>query len=164
MPSRHTFTIEPIRKLICRYVGDGVGWCDPFAGENSPAEHTNDINPSKPTKHHLHAKEYSRIIESGLNGILYDPPYSNRQIKECYEGLGLGVTMSDTQSLFSKEKKMFASKIKVGGIAICFGWNSNGFGKNLGYELIEVLIVAHGGAHNDTIITVERKIQHELKL
>jgi hypothetical protein len=26
------------------------------------------------------------------------------------------------------------------------------------FKLIEVLIVAHGGAHNDTIVTVERKI------
>jgi len=30
--------------------------------------------------------------------------------------------------------------------------------------LLEVLIVPHGGAHNDTIVTVERKVagQHEM--
>ena len=27
-----------------------------------------------------------------------------------------------------------------------------------GYELLEVLLVPHGGAHNDTIVTVERKV------
>ena len=26
-----------------------------------------------------------------------------------------------------------------------------------GYELEEILLIAHGGIHNDTIVTVERK-------
>ena len=47
--------------------------------------------------------------------------------------------------------------LKPEGIAICFGWNSMGFGLKRGYELLEVLMVPHGGAHNDTIVTVERK-------
>lgn len=33
-----------------------------------------------------------------------------------------------------------------------------GFGLKRGYELLEVLLVPHGAAHNDTIVTVERKI------
>ena len=41
---------------------------------------------------------------------------------------------------------------------MCFGWNSNGVG-SADMEMIEILIVAHGGQHNDTIVTVERKIQ-----
>ena len=40
---------------------------------------------------------------------------------------------------------------------ISFGWNSIGFGKNRGFEIIEILLVAHGGTKNDTIVTVERK-------
>jgi len=47
--------------------------------------------------------------------------------------------------------------LKPGGIAICFGWNSMGFGLTRGYELKEILLVTHGAAHNDTIVTVERK-------
>ncbi len=50
--------------------------------------------------------------------------------------------------------------IKVGGYAISFGWNSSGFGKKRGFEIIEILLVAHGGRHNDTIVTVERKVQN----
>ena len=46
---------------------------------------------------------------------------------------------------------------KPGGKAICFGWNSNGLGKGRGFELLKVLLVAHGGSKNDTIVTVERK-------
>jgi hypothetical protein len=31
-------------------------------------------------------------------------------------------------------------------------------GKNRGFEIVEILIVAHGGHHNDTLVTVERKL------
>lgn len=41
---------------------------------------------------------------------------------------------------------------------MCCGWNSNGLGKGRGFELDELLIVAHGGSKNDTIVTVEEKI------
>jgi hypothetical protein len=30
-------------------------------------------------------------------------------------------------------------------------------GKKHGFEIIEVMLVAHGGAHNDTICMAERK-------
>ena len=48
--------------------------------------------------------------------------------------------------------------LKPNGLALCFGWNSNGVGKKRGFEIIEVLLVAHGGSKNDTICTVERKV------
>ena len=47
--------------------------------------------------------------------------------------------------------------IKPKGIAICFGWNSMGLGKNRGFKMIEILLVPHGGSKNDTIVTVELK-------
>lgn len=31
------------------------------------------------------------------------------------------------------------------------------FGKKYGFEIIEVLDVAHGSMHNDTLVTIERK-------
>ena len=37
--------------------------------------------------------------------------------------------------------------------------NSIGIGKKKGFEIIEILLVCHGRAHNDTIVTVERKVQ-----
>jgi len=48
--------------------------------------------------------------------------------------------------------------LRPGGIAVCCGWNSLGFGLTRGYEMLEILLVTHGGAHNDTIVTVERKV------
>lgn len=49
--------------------------------------------------------------------------------------------------------------MKKDSIVISFGWNTNGMEINRGFKIEEILLVAHGGAHNDTICTVERKIQ-----
>ena len=72
--------------------------------------------------------------------------------------LGREVTMEDTQ-VKSKIKDEIARKIRNGGLCISFGWNSSGLGKNRGFEIIEIMLIAHGGGHNDTICTVERKWQ-----
>ena len=159
MPSMHTFTIEPIRQLICRYVGDGKGWIDPFAGENSPAEITNDLNPEKPSKYHMHALDFAKMLDGTYNGCLFDPPYSLTQVKECYASIGCEDFMSQDASHFPYDiKREIAKRIKPDGIVICCGWNSGGFGKKLGFEMIEILLVPHGRTHNDTIVTVERKV------
>ena len=47
--------------------------------------------------------------------------------------------------------------VKHGGVVITCGWNSGGIGKKYGFEIVEILMVAHGGWHNDTIVTVEVK-------
>ena len=164
MPNKHTFLIQPIRELIYKYGGDFKNWVDPFAGENSPADITNDLNDTKPTKHHMKADKFIQSLPSTYPGVLFDPPYSNRQMKECYEGAGLKYSFEDSQSLFQYEKKILAPKIQTGGIGICCGWNSTGFGKGLGFEFIEILLVAHGGAHHDTIVTVERKFTNPIIL
>lgn len=159
MPSMHTFTIEPIRQLICRYVGDGKGWIDPFAGENSPAEITNDLNPEKPAKYHMHALDFAKMLDGTYNGCLFDPPYSLTKVKECYASIGCEDFMSQDASHFPYDiKREIAKRIKPDGIVICCGWNSGGFGKKLGFEMIEILLVPHGRTHNDTIVTVERKV------
>jgi len=162
MPSQWTFTIPPIRKLLDRHVGDGVGWVDPFAGENSPAEITNDLNPDRKATFCMKAENFIQTLEGQYKGVLFDPPYSNRQIKECYEGVGIKFSKKDAERMFSMEKRMLAEKVQVGGLAICFGWNSGGMGKRLGFEMIEVMLVHHGGVHHDTIVTVERKFQEKL--
>lgn len=159
MPSKHTFLIKPIAKLIAKYVANGTGWIDPFAGENSPAEITNDLNPNKPTKFHLHAKDFATQLTGIYEGCLFDPPYSLRQIKECYDKIGMKLYQEDTQRFPQNVKELIAPKIKQNGYVLTFSWNSQGFGKKLGFEMIEILLVAHGRSHNDTIITVERKIQ-----
>jgi hypothetical protein len=164
IPNKETFTIKPIKELIDQYVGDGKGWIDPFAGFNSPAEFTNDLNPEAPTQYHLDAVDFCKKM-NGMEfvGVIYDPPYSLRQIMECYRGFGLTVDKKyATTKFYTSVKNLLYRKIKPGGHAICCGWNSIGFGKSRGFKLIEVLLVCHGRLHNDTIVTVERKTQSHL--
>jgi hypothetical protein len=44
------------------------------------------------------------------------------------------------------------------GIVLSFGWNTVGMGKKRGFEILEIMLVCHGGAHNDTICMAERRI------
>lgn len=159
MPSPWTFSIRPIRELVIHYVKDGIGWADPFAGKFSPAEITNDHNPDRNAKYHMEAMVFCKWLSPGLNGVLFDPPYSFRQISEHYKLLGMKASQKDTSMCFyEKPKSILAEKVKKGGIVICCGWNTNGFGRARGYKIIEIMAVAHGGSKNDTLITVEKKL------
>lgn len=107
---------------------------------------------------HLDALDFSQIVTGPLEGVLFDPPYSYRQVSEHYKSAGRKPTQRDTSyNFYARVMDPLASKIKPGGLAISFGWNSNGFGKKRGFKIKEILIVAHGLHHNDTIVTVEEK-------
>ena len=161
MPSKDTFTIKPIAELLERY-NVGEGWIDPFAGFHSPAELTNDHNPDAPTDSHLEALDFVKTQEGALfSGALFDPPYSYRQVSEHYKVIGKKATQLDTSTQFyNRVLNPLAEIVQPGGYCISFGWNSNGMGKNRGFEIVEILLVAHGGHHNDTIVTVEKKIKN----
>lgn len=158
MPSPWTFSIHPISVLIDRYVGDGKGWLDPFAGKNSPAEFRNDHNPERNAEYHMEAREFIKTMDGRFKGILFDPPYSFTQIKQHYQLLGQKPSKEMTDMRFYETVKSLAcEKIEQGGYAISFGWNTNGFGKARGFKIVEILSIAHGGSKNDTIVTVEIK-------
>lgn len=159
MPCPWTFTIHPIRVLLNKYVGDGKGWVDPFAGNNSPAEFTNDHNPERKAKYHLEAIDFCIKLNGRYEGILFDPPYSFTQVKKHYEKLGQKATRENTSvAFYEKVKSAMCEKIKPGGYAISFGWNTNGFGKRRGFKIVEIMAVAHGGSRNDTLCVVEKKL------
>lgn len=89
---------------------------------------------------------------------------SKHTFSMCYKGVGLPVDNKTTQSSFwSNQKKEIARIVKTGGKVISFGWNSGGIGKKLGFEIERILLVPHGGHHNDTIVTVERKVINDEK-
>lgn len=165
MPNAWTFKIHPIAALLKKYVPEGgEGWIDPYAGYNSPAEFRNDLDPEAHAQFNVDALEFADILKSAYThrtfaGILYDPPYSFRQISEHYKALGRKATQADTSMAFyEKAKSAFCELIPSGGYAISFGWNTNGFGKRRGFRIIEIMAVAHGGSKNDTLVTVEQKI------
>lgn len=163
MPSPWTFQIPPIKKLLDKYVKDGKGWVDPFSGRSTLAEFRNDLDPRTPCESHLDAAEYCKSLSGEFEGVLFDPPYSGRQVKELYTYLNRKVHRDDTNAYFyANVKRLIAPKIKIGGFAISCGWNSNGFGRKYGFEIVEILMVCHGSSHNDTIVTVELKRQMTL--
>ena len=158
MPTPWTFEMTAVKGLLGRYVGDGAGWIDPFAGKNSPAEITNDHNPERTAMYHMEALDFAKMLEGTYTGVLYDPPYSFTQIKQHYTLLGQSPSKDKTDMrAYEHVKSALCEKIKPGGYAISFGWNSNGFGKARGFKVIEIMLIAHGGSKNDTIVTVETK-------
>lgn len=161
MPNKWTFQIKPIQELVKKYMGDGVGWADPFCGASTLAQYRNDLNKeNKNAQTHMFAKDFLALSfgDASLNGVLFDPPYSPRQISECYKSVGLKTSMQDTQNQWTEEKKQISRILKTNGVAITFGWNTNGVGKKYGFKIKEILLVAHGSSHNDTICTVEVKL------
>ncbi len=165
MPNKNTFEIKPIKKLLEEEMTDGL-WIDPFANKNKLATITNDLNPDFDTDYHLDALDFLRLFDSNsVDGVLYDPPFSPRQVSECYKNFGYNVTWDTTKASFwSNHKKEIARILKLGGKVISFGWNSGGIGKELGFEITRILLVPHGGWHNDTICTVEIKIVEQISL
>lgn len=163
MPSRHTFTIQPISKLIESYAGIFVkNWVDPYCGFHSRADHKNDLNPGI-CHNPKEAVEYLKQFKSDMfDGGFFDPPYSFTQIKKCYHSIGIE-QYNTKMTFYSDAKDELSRVVKPNGIVISCGWNSMGMGKSRGFEIIEILLVAHGGAKNDTIITVERKLENENK-
>lgn len=163
MPNKNTFDIKPIKELILKYIDklpDNAIIVDPFANKNKLATITNDLDPQYDTDYHMDATEFLKIVESGSSDmVLYDAPYSPRQVAECYKELGQTVNMQTTQaSYWSKQKEQIGRIVKKGGYVITCSWNSGGIGKKYGFEIIEILLVPHGGWHNDTIVVVERKM------
>lgn len=177
MPNHQTFKIPAIKRLLDRYVvanrwrKKGEDWADPFCGDNSPAWRKNDHNPERggPAAKHMEALEFVKDLKriysvrphtmSKLVGVLFDPPYSFRQISEHYKQLGQKATKRDTSMAFyEKVKSELADLVETGGYAISFGWNTNGFGITRGFRIVEILMVAHGGSKNDTIVVVEQKV------
>ena len=170
MPNSRTFKIKPIKDVIKKYedkLKDGDLVIDPFSNENTVTDKdrlvlkTNDIDPQYDTDYSLDALDFLKVFDEGMvDLVLYDPPYSPRQVSEVYKKLGMSVNMQTTQSSYwGNQKKEISRIVKIGGYVMTFGWNSGGIGKTKGFEIVEILMVAHGGWHNDTIVTIEKKVK-----
>ena len=169
MPNKWTFQIPPIADLINEEMGEeqvNGHWIDPFAGMSTFAHIRNDLNPNTPAQFHTDALEFLQHQGLGrvFDGAFYDRPFSYRQASECYKKFGREhLTAQVTNNgYYAKCKDILALIVKPEGKVISCGWNSEGMGKGRGFELDRILLVAHGGGHNDTIVTVETKIQHTL--
>jgi len=160
------FHHTPIKNLLSEEMNDGL-WCDPFAGQHSPAQVRNDLNPEANAEFHMDALDFLKSQPTAhYDGVLYDPPYSSRQASECYANYGrqhLTGTVTN-KKYWAQCKDEIARILKPGGKALCFGWNSMGICKSRGFEMTRVLMVPHGGSRNDTVCTVEIKIKPEQRV
>lgn len=171
MPSSDTFDVAPIGEMVKRYLRASSVSVDPFARNKRWATYTNDLNPDTAAEWHMPALDFlaklkSDRVEADL--IIFDPPYSTQQIKEVYAGVGMPVSktfgFNSTIGHWGDEKDYCYDILKPAGVFIHCGWHSNGMGKIRSMAIEELLLVAHGRAHNDTIVTVERKIAHQMEL
>lgn len=159
-PQPDTWSIKPVSELLDRTLKGCLITVDPMARNSTRAVFTNDMDPNTSAAMHMDAVEFLEQLHRAnvrAEAILFDPPYSPRQMAEHYRAAGKAVTRETTQNgRFYKRVREAADRIlHVGGIVITAGWNTASFGPH--YETKEVLIVSHGGAHNDTLITVQIK-------
>lgn len=167
MPASDTFDCKPIGEFVRRYLS-GVS-VDPFARNKRWATHTNDLNPATEAEHHMDAEAFLKmlaLIGVRADCVIMDPPYSPRQISECYKSIGLEVGMKETQSalLYQRVRNAIKPILSPHGVVLSFGWNSVGMGIKHGFQQVEILLVCHGGAHNDTICLAERMVAEQMEL
>jgi hypothetical protein len=178
MPNKNTFEIPPIRDFISTHLYEvtheridrgapgKMEIVDPFCGESVIANTRNDIKKSGIDS----AIWLLNIPDNFADVVLWDPIYSPRQKKECYNNLG--IHLSDTKSSYWTTLRNQITRItKPGGRVLSFGWNSVGIGTERkfktidgiivcyfeDYDEVDGLIVSHGGNHNDTICKAEKK-------
>jgi len=154
MPSIWTFSMWPVQALFQKY-DVGTGWIDPFAGENSTAEITNDIE-GRGAKYQMDALDFlAGLPDNSATGGLFDPPYSVEQCLRRYTPRQGGT--AGRAEYWARCKDELARIVKPGGLAISFCWDSTGIGKKRGFEIVEIKLLCHGACHNDTIITIDQK-------
>jgi len=163
MPDADTFSIAPIADFVRKYLKQSKVSVDPFARNKQWFTHTNDLNPATLAHHHMDAQAFLEMLKNqGVKAdlVIFDPPYSPRQISECYKSVGMEVGMQETQSavLYQRVRDAIAPICTDDAVVLSFGWNSVGMGKKHRFDQIEIMLCCHGGAHNDTICLAEKKL------
>lgn len=162
MPNAETMSVPSIHSFAMQYLVKSKCSVDPFARNCRLAKYTNDLNPETAAEHHLDALEFLAMLAcDGVvpDCVIFDPPYSARQVAECYEAVGRTTTMQDTQGKsWADWRDAVANLCPDGAVVLSFGWQSCGMGKTRGFIIEEILLCSHGGVHNDTICMAERKL------
>ncbi len=140
MPNKETFKIKPIAELL--YQETNNEYLDAF-----PYPYSGDF-----------LDKARKIQDNSVKNVAYDPPYSPRQLAECYKGLGQ--SWDGRNSVWSQWEYQIARIVQPGGKCIKFGWNTHLVRSD--FEVTRILLVNHGSHHNDTIVTVQRKMNKTL--
>ena len=168
MPSSETFSIPPIGDFVKRYLEQSKISVDPFARNKRWATYTNDLNPDTAAEYHLECCDFLQmLVNDGVKTdlVIMDPPYSPRQTKECYDSIGIKMAQEDALGgMFRKKWRRLVNEIVThNGVVLMFGWDTNGMGGKE-WKIEEIMLVAHGSDHNDTICMAERRVVEQGKL
>jgi hypothetical protein len=134
---------------------------------------TNDLNPAFQTDYCMEANDFCEMLAAGLGPhvaefdlIYFDPPYTLRKLKDLYDGIGKDLEIWQTHNMWGRARGALARCIRIGGYAISFGYNTRGFGRRLGFDIEEIMILHSAGRPDryDILVTVERKVQHGLDI
>lgn len=167
MPNHNTFEIKPIRRFVEKYLANSRASIDPFARNSQLATVTNDLNPATSATYHLTAKDFLTLLWNRKvypDLVIMDPPYNLSQLKQCYQDVGREFAQWDAQygASWIEERDIIKEILTNDGVVLTFGWNTNGMGKARGFEIVEIMLVSHGGQHNDTICIAEKRIDAEV--
>ncbi len=153
-PKKWTFEQPKLKKWV-------ESWCkgkvlNLFAGKTklNVDELRVDLGGEFYPDYQIGAEEFVKTWKGNkFDTIVLDPPYNLRKSREKYNGIYIGS--------FTKIKKLLSPMLNDNGIIITLGYDSVGMGK--GFEKIAICLVCHSGDHNDTIVTIERKVNRCIK-
>jgi hypothetical protein len=162
MPRVWTFAMPKVRKWVEeRLEGDVLnlfGGVTRLTHPHSQADGAgpdidyNDINPDVPADLRLDAcnPDLWASMGASYDTVIFDPPFSVHQAVVSY-------------GMKKKQKVTIARDtvdyvLRPGGRVISLGFNSTGMGANRGFVKESILLINHGGSHNDTIVVCERRV------
>ena len=162
IPNRDTFSVQPIEGFVKKYLLKSKCSIDPFARNKRWATHTNDLNPETAAEHHMDSLDFLTMLkEKGVRPdlVIFDPPYNPAQAKECYEQLGMNLParVGRAAGVWAHEKNVVKEMMADNGVFLWFGWNTCGMAEARGFVIEEIMLVAHGRGHHDTICMAERR-------
>jgi len=145
--------------------------CDPFAREGFvgklPNCISNDLNPEYDTDYNLEFQQFARVMhmkQVAFDLVVFDPPYSLRQLKDCYDGIGKDLKLWQTNNMWGVGKNFLSHHMPVGSIVISLGWTTAGFGRKRGFEKKAVHVFEQSAREDrySVFVVVEQKVQHKL--
>lgn len=116
----------------------------------------NDIDEQRDADLHVDVTEIADHFDRcSFDTIVFDPPFSEYQANESYEGRTVGKV--------ALAKRQFHELLRPGGRVISFGFTTTNMPLSLGYERDEVAIFNTLGQMNDYLASVDRKLNGDVR-
>jgi hypothetical protein len=159
MPNKYTFQIPQCYNFISKHImiqsenfGKHPIIIDPFCGTSKIANIRNDMRESGVDS----LVWLKRLDPHVFDVVLFDPPYTPRQLKECYDDIGMALH-DTTAGYWGKLKDEIVRITAPEGIILSFGYGASQVGMKRGFKIYDGLVILHGGNHNATICMAEHR-------